>query len=73
MKDCDFACCFYRCETLSLTLREENRLRVFESRVLRKMFGSPRDELTGAGENCMMMSLMICTPHQVLFRRRSQE
>jgi len=34
------------CETWSLTLREERRLRVFENRVLRRMFGSKRDEVT---------------------------
>jgi hypothetical protein len=32
---------------LSLTLREEHRLRVFENRVLRKIFGPKRDEVTG--------------------------
>jgi hypothetical protein len=32
---------------LSLTLREEHRLRVFEKRVLRRIFGPKRDELTG--------------------------
>jgi hypothetical protein len=37
----------YGCETWSLTLREEHRLRVFENRVLRKIFGSKRDEETG--------------------------
>jgi hypothetical protein len=37
----------YGCETWSLTLREERRLRVFESRVLRKVFGPKRDKLTG--------------------------
>ena len=37
----------YGCETWSLTLREERRLRVFENRVLRRIFGSMRDELTG--------------------------
>jgi hypothetical protein len=31
----------------SLTLREEHRLRVFENRVLRKIFGPKRDEVTG--------------------------
>jgi len=36
----------YGCETWSLTLREEHRLRVFENRVLR-VFGSKRDEVTG--------------------------
>jgi hypothetical protein len=37
----------YGCETWSLTLREEHRHRVFENRVLRKIFGSKRDEVTG--------------------------
>ena len=35
------------CETLSLTLRDERRLRVFENRVLRRVFGPKRDEVTG--------------------------
>ena len=38
---------FYGCETWSLTLREEHRLRVFENKVLRKIFGAKRDEITG--------------------------
>jgi hypothetical protein len=37
----------YGCETLSLTLREEHRLRVFENRVLKRIFGPKRDEVTG--------------------------
>jgi hypothetical protein len=37
----------YGCEALSLTLREEPRLRVFENRVLRRVFGPNRDEVTG--------------------------
>ena len=37
----------YGGETWSLTLREECRLRVFENRVLRRVFGSKRDEVTG--------------------------
>jgi hypothetical protein len=37
----------YGCETLSLTLREEHRMRVFEDRVLRGIFGPKRDEVTG--------------------------
>ena len=36
----------YGCETWSLTLREERRLRVFENRVLRRVFGPKRDEAT---------------------------
>jgi hypothetical protein len=35
------------CETWSVTLREEHRLRVFENRVLRRLFGPKRDEATG--------------------------
>jgi hypothetical protein len=37
----------YGCETLSLILREEHRLRVFENRMLRRIFGRKRDEVTG--------------------------
>jgi len=36
----------YGCETWSLTLREERRLRMFENRVLRRIFGPKRDEVT---------------------------
>jgi hypothetical protein len=36
----------YGCETWSLMLREEHRLRVFENRVLRRIFGPKRDEVT---------------------------
>jgi hypothetical protein len=38
----------YECETWSLALREEHRMRMFESRVLRKIFILRRDEVTGA-------------------------
>ncbi|KAJ4448441.1 hypothetical protein ANN_10457 [Periplaneta americana] len=37
----------YCCETWTLTLKEERRLRVFENKVLRKIFGAKRDEVTG--------------------------
>jgi hypothetical protein len=37
----------YGCETWSLTLREEHRLGVFENRVLRRISGPKRDEVTG--------------------------
>jgi hypothetical protein len=45
--DYNCACCLYGCETWSVTLREEHRLRVFENRVLRGIFGPKRQELTG--------------------------
>jgi hypothetical protein len=37
----------YGCETWWLTSREERRLRVFENRVQRRIFGTKRDEVTG--------------------------
>ena len=37
----------YGCETWSLILKVERRLRVFENRVLRRIFGPRRDEVTG--------------------------
>jgi hypothetical protein len=37
----------YGCESWSLTLREEHRLRVFENRLLRRIFGPKGDEVTG--------------------------
>jgi hypothetical protein len=49
----------YGCETWSLTLREEYRLRVFENRVLRRIFEPKRDEVTEE------WSFVICTLHQV--------
>jgi len=48
-------------------LREEGRLRVFENRVLRKIFGPKRDEVTGEWRKHVMRSLMICTPHPIFF------
>jgi hypothetical protein len=46
---------------------EECRLPVFENRVLRRIFGLRREEVTGGGENYVLRSLMICTPHLILF------
>jgi hypothetical protein len=53
------------CETWSLTLREEHRLRVFENRVLRRIFGPKRDKVRVNGENFITRSFMICTLSQV--------
>jgi hypothetical protein len=49
----------YRCKTWSLTLREEHRLRVFENRVLRRIFGSKRDHMTGDWRKRTVLSLLI--------------
>jgi hypothetical protein len=43
----NFPVVLYICESWSLTLREKRRLRVFENRVLRGIFGPKRDEVTG--------------------------
>jgi len=61
-----FPVVLYGCETWSLTLREECRLRVFENRVLRRVFGPKGDEVTGNGENYVMRRLVICTPYRIL-------
>ena len=54
------------CGTWSLTLREECRLRVFENRVWRRIFGPKRDEVTEGGGNSIMRNSMICTAHPIL-------
>jgi hypothetical protein len=62
----------YGCETWSLTLREEHRLRVFENRVPRRIFGPKGDEVTGEWrklQNGGGGSFISCTHHQILFGR----
>ena len=46
---------------------------LFENRVLRKIFGPKTDEVTGNGENYIMMNLMICTAHQILCGKSNRE
>ena len=55
------------CETWSLTLREELRLRVFENRVLRGIFGAERDEMTGEWRKLHNEELndLYCSPNIV--------
>jgi len=57
----------YGCETWSLTWREELRLRMFENRVKKRIFGPKRNEVTVSGENYIMRSLMIYTLTQKFF------
>jgi hypothetical protein len=42
-------------------LREEHRLRVFENRMLKRTFGTERDEVKEGGENCIMRSFVTST------------
>jgi hypothetical protein len=57
------------CEIWSLILREERRLRVFENRVLRRIFGPKREEVTGEWKKKVIMrSVVIWTPHPTLCR-----
>jgi hypothetical protein len=55
----------YECKTWWLMLREEHRLRVFEERLLRRIFGPKREEVTGGLRELQMRSFMICTLCQV--------
>jgi hypothetical protein len=55
----------YGRETWSLTLREEHRLRVFENRVLRRIFVPKRDEVTEVRGNCIMRSFITFILRQV--------
>jgi hypothetical protein len=56
---------FYGCETWYLTIREEHRMRVFENKVLRRIFGPKREEVTGGWRKLLMRSFVICTLRQV--------
>jgi hypothetical protein len=58
---------------VSLTLKEERRLRVFENRVLKRIFGPKKDEVRGNRETYIMRSLMIFIPHPVLFGQSNGE
>jgi hypothetical protein len=55
----------YGCETWSLTLREEHRLRVFENRVLRGIFGPKREEVIGGWRKLHNEELhnLYCSPN----------
>ena len=54
----------YGCEAWSLVLREESRLRIFENRILRQIFG-PKKDVNGAGEGFKMRNFILCTVHLI--------
>jgi hypothetical protein len=59
----------YGCETWALTLKEERRLRVFENRVLGRIFGPKRDEGTGKWRKLHNEDLndLYCSPNVIRF------
>jgi hypothetical protein len=62
----------YGCETWSLMQREEHRLRVFENRLLRRIFGPKRDGVTGEWRKLHNEELHNFTHSQILLGRSSQ-
>jgi hypothetical protein len=56
----------YGCEAWSLILREERRLKVFENRMLRRVFGPRRDEVTGEWRKLHNEELNDLTPYPIL-------
>jgi hypothetical protein len=63
---------FYGCETWSLTSREEHRLRMFENSVLRRIFGSKKDEVTGEWRKLHSGELHNLYHQQILSGRTNQ-
>jgi hypothetical protein len=62
----------YECETWSLTLREEHRLKVFENKVLRRIFGPKRDEVTGEWRKLHNEELHILYSSKILLGRSNR-
>jgi hypothetical protein len=61
----------YWCETWSLTAREEHKLRVFENRVLRRIFGQKRDGVTGGWRKLHNEELhnLYCSPNIIRIKK----
>ena len=62
-----FPVVLYGCETSSLILREERKLRVFENMVLRRILGPRRDEVMGEWRRLHNEELNDFTPHPILW------
>jgi hypothetical protein len=58
---------------LSSTIREEYSFREYDDRVLRKILGSKRAEMTGGWEGCIMRSFATCTIHKILLGHEIKE
>ena len=55
----------YGCEALSLSLREEHRLKKVENRVSRKILGPERDDVTGEWRRLHNEKINACISHQI--------
>jgi hypothetical protein len=53
--------------SLFIWLREEHMLRVLENRVMRKIFGPKREDVTWGAEDYITRKFMVCTLDQILF------
>jgi hypothetical protein len=53
----------YVCEALSLTLEEENKPKMFEEKVLRRIFGPKRNDVTGGWRKLHNVEFHNCTLH----------
>jgi hypothetical protein len=63
----------YGCRSWSLTLREESRLRVFENKVLRRIFGPKRDEVPGEWRRLHNKEISTLLLTKYIFGWSSQE
>jgi hypothetical protein len=57
---------YHGCENSILTMREKHRLRVYESRVLRKMFRSMMEEVRRDWKRLCSQFFVISTPNQII-------
>jgi hypothetical protein len=63
----NFACYFVWVLNLVAQIEGGTRLRVFERRLLRRIIGPRKDEVTDSGENYIMRKSVICTPYPILY------
>jgi hypothetical protein len=66
IKHYNLICCFVWGETWSLTTQEEHRLRMFENRVQKRVFGHKREKVTGGWRELQKRYFIICVLYPVL-------